>query len=154
MSAVRDVPELQLRPMRPTDLTTVMTVETRAYTHPWTENIFRDCLRVGYQCWVLEIAEQLSGYAVLTVAVGEAHLLNLCIDPERQGQGFGRRLLQRMLGMAEELQADTVFLEVRESNTAARALYESMGFCQVGLRRDYYPAAKGQEDAVIYAKTL
>jgi len=155
MSAMlEDNSQFQLRPMRPEDLTAVMAVELSAYTHPWTENIFRDCLRVGYQCWVAEIDQQLAGYSVMSVAVGEAHILNICIDPARQGQGMGRQLLQRMLHMAGELQADTAYLEVRESNQVAQALYESIGFNQIGQRRGYYPAVGGDEDALVYAKVL
>lgn len=154
MSAVLNDPQFKLRPMRADDLITVMAVELRAYPHPWTEGIFRDCLRVGYQCWVAELGNELVGYSVMSVAVGEAHVLNLCIAPERHGQGLGRRLLRRMLRLAGELHADTAYLEVRESNAAARRLYESLGFGQVGQRRDYYPDDEGREDAVVYAKTL
>lgn len=143
-----------LRPMRLEELPTVLAVEQRAYSHPWTDGIFRDCLRVGYQCWVAEIDQRLAGYSIMSVAVGEAHVLNLCIDPARQGQGLGRQLLQRMLEMAVTLHADTAYLEVRESNQVAQGLYESIGFNQVGQRRNYYPAQKGEEDALVYAKVL
>lgn len=154
MSAILNDPLFQLRPMRPADVPAVMAAELRAYSHPWTEGIFRDCLRVGYQCWVAEFDGELAGYAVMSVAVGEAHILNICIDPAHQGQGLGRRLLRRMLRMAAQLQADTAYLEVRESNDIARCLYESLGFTQVGQRRDYYPADHGREHARVYAKTL
>ena len=90
----------------------------------------------------------------MSIALGEAHLLNLCIHPDQQRQGTGRRLLHRMLRVASERQADTVFLEVRASNTAARALYEDEGFGEIGQRRDYYPADSGREDAIVYAKAL
>lgn len=149
-----DDPLFHLRPMRNADLTAVMAVELRAYPHAWTEGIFRDCMRVGYQCWAATIGDALVGYAVMSVAVGEAHLLNICIDPDRQRQGLGRRLLRRMLRMAGEMQADTAYLEVRASNAAAKALYESVGFTQIGQRRGYYPAGDGREDALVYAKTL
>jgi len=154
MSAILNEPLFALRPMRTADLTAVMAVELRTYAHPWTEGIFRDCLRVGYQCWVAELGSELVGYAVMSVAVGEAHVLNICIAPERQGQGLGRRLLRRLLRLADELQADTAYLEVRESNRAAQALYESLGFEQVGQRRDYYPADTGREHALVYARNL
>jgi ribosomal-protein-alanine N-acetyltransferase len=153
MSAILNDPQFQLRPMRVEDLPRVMPIEEAAYSHYWTEGIFRDCIRVGYQCWVAEIGSELVGHAVMSVAVGEAHILNLCIDPRRQGQGLGL-LLQRMLRIAGELQADTAYLEVRESNRVAQALYESMGFTQVGQRPDYYPDEEGRENALVYAKTL
>ena len=137
------------------DLASVIAVETSAYSHPWSEGILLDCLRVGYSCWVCELGEELVGHAVMSVAVGEAHLLNICIGPDWQGLGVGRRLLRRMLRIAGDRQADTMFLEVRASNTGARGLYESEGFGEIGRRSDYYPASGGgREDALIYAKAL
>lgn len=140
--------------MRETDVPVVIAVERRAYFSPWTDGIFRDCLRVGYSCWVLERPEGLVGYGVLSVGAGEAHLLNLCIAPEHQGRGFGRELLNHLIDTARGHRAEAVFLEVRPSNQSAVALYESTGFNQVGCRRDYYPAPKGREDALIFALAL
>lgn len=154
VSAILNEPLLTIRPMRLTEVAEVMAVERAAYTHPWTEGIFLDCLRVGYCCWVCSLDEQLVGHGVLSVAAGEAHLLNLCVHPHSQRRGLGRRLLHRLLRLAAEHQADTVFLEVRVSNRAAIALYRSEGFNEVGLRRDYYPSPAGREDAVVFAKTL
>jgi ribosomal-protein-alanine N-acetyltransferase len=114
----------------------------------------RDCLRVGYSCWVCELGNDLVGHAVMSIAVGEAHLLNICVGPGWQGRGLGRRLLRRMLRIARERDADTMFLEVRVSNDAAQGLYEAEGFAEVGRRRDYYPARYGREDAIVYAKAI
>ena len=138
--------------MRAEDLSTVIQVETAAYAYPWSEGILRDCLRVGYSCWVCELGNDLVGHAVMSIAVGEAHLLNICVEPGWQGRGMGRRLLRRMLRIARERDADTMFLEVRVSNDAAQGLYEAEGFAEVGRRRDYYPARYGREDAIVYAK--
>ena len=154
MSAVLHEPIPGIRPMMVDDLPAVLAVENRAYSHPWSEGILRDCLRVGYSCWVCELGDALIGHAVMSIALGEAHLLNLCVHPDQQRQGTGRRLLHRMLRVASERQADTVFLEVRASNTAARALYEDEGFGEIGRRRNYYPADSGREDAIVYAKAL
>ncbi|MGE0080388.1 MAG: ribosomal protein S18-alanine N-acetyltransferase [Thiohalomonadaceae bacterium] len=143
-----------IRPMREEDVAAIIAVEERAYYSPWTETIFRDCLRVGYSCWVLEREAVILGYGVLSAAVGEAHLLNLCVAPEHQGQGHGRRLLTHFIDVARGHRAEAMFLEVRPSNRAAIALYESTGFNQVGSRRDYYPAPKGREDALIFALAL
>jgi ribosomal-protein-alanine N-acetyltransferase len=140
--------------MRLDEVAEVMHVERAAYIHPWTEGIFLDCLRVGYCCWVCELGGELAGHGVLSVAAGEAHLLNLCVHPHWQRSGVGRRLLKRLLRLAAEHQADTVFLEVRVSNRPAIALYESEGFIEVGLRRGYYPCTAGREDAAIFAKAL
>jgi len=144
-----------IRPMGVEDLSTVAGVEVSAYSHPWSEGILRDCLRVGYSCWVCELGEDIVGHAVMSVAVGEAHLLNICVSPDWQGIGVGRRMLKRMLRIAGDRQADTMFLEVRASNLGARGLYESEGFGEIGRRRNYYPAEKsGREDALVYAKAI
>ena len=108
----------QIRPMRQADIDAVMDIEQRAYEFPWTPGIFRDCLRVGHQCWVLRGAPGIIGYGVLSGAAGEAHVLNLCIAPEHQGHGHGRRMLRRLVDLARWHQAERVFLEVRPSNPA------------------------------------
>jgi ribosomal-protein-alanine N-acetyltransferase len=154
MSAILKDPLLQIRPMRESDIDAVMAVEQRGYPFPWSEGNFRDCLRAGYHSWVLTLDARIIGYGVMSVFVGEAQILNLCIDPEMQGQGLGRRLLQRLLNEAKAHNADTAFLEVRASNQAAITLYLSSGFNQIGARRDYYPAAGGREDALILGLSL
>jgi len=147
-------PRLQLRPMLEEDLDRVMELELLAYPFPWTHGIFRDCLRAGYCCWLYLHDERLVGYGVMSVAVGEAHLLNLCIHPEWQGHGLGRRLLARLLEIARRRQADTTFLEVRVSNEPARRLYDRAGFNEIGRRRGYYPTEQGREDAIVLALSL
>lgn len=155
MSAVLRENRLVIRPMTTDDLHAVFENEQAAYTHPWTLGILRDCLRVGYQCQVVEQQDRLVGHAVLSAAAGEAHLLNISVAPAHQQRGIGRRLLKRMLRLASDQGADTVFLEVRISNTSAQYLYQSEGFCEVGRRNAYYPHDKfGREDAVVYAKPL
>ena len=144
-----------LRPMRETDLDAVMEVERRAYPFPWTRGIFRDCLRAGYPAWVLDHGGGLLiGYAVLSIAAGEAHILNLCVDPGIQREGHGRRLLRTLLQVARGHRAERVFLEVRPSNDAAIALYDSEGFNEIGRRPRYYPAIGGREDAIVMALEL
>ena len=155
MSAILQESVPHIRPMTNADLADVLAIETSAYTHPWSEGILRDCMRVGYSCWVCEMGEDVVGHAVMSVAVGEAHLLNLCVSPDFQGLGVGRRLLNRALRIAAEREADTMFLEVRESNVGACGLYESEGFGEIGRRRAYYPKdGGGREDALVYAKAL
>ncbi len=154
MSAVLKDPLLQIRPMTEADVPAVMELELRAYPFPWSEGNFRDCLRTRYHCWVCCLDSRIIGYGIMSVAVGEAQILNLCIDPDLQGQGLGRRMLERLLNEARSHDADTAFLEVRPSNRPAVALYESAGFNEVGTRRGYYPADGGREDALILGLTL
>jgi ribosomal-protein-alanine N-acetyltransferase len=143
-----------LRSMRESDLESVVEIELRAYPFPWTAGIFRDCLRAGYGCWVLEREDRIIGYGILSVAAGEAHVLNVCVDPEAQGEGHGRRLVRRLLDLARWHRAERVYLEVRPSNPRAIALYHDLGFNEIGRRPNYYPAANGREDAIVMAIEL
>lgn len=136
------------------DVLPVLEIEEDCYEFPWTEGIYRDCLRVGYSCWVAERGDAVEAYAVLQVAAGEAHLLNLCVRRMTQRQGLGRALLEHMLDIARAHHAQAVFLEVRPSNRVALRLYLSAGFHEVGARRGYYPAHHGREDALILAREL
>jgi ribosomal-protein-alanine N-acetyltransferase len=140
--------------MQPADLKSVAAVERAAYQYPWSLGIFRDCLLAGYYCLVLEVGGSLTGYGIMSVAAGEAHLLNLCVHPNAQRLGYGRRLLSALMLRAVDAGADRIFLEVRPSNKIALLLYASVGFEQVGIRPAYYQAENGREDAVILAATL
>lgn len=144
-------PAAALRPMRDGDLDAVMDIEHRAYPFPWTRGIFRDCLRAGYPALVLDDGSAIAGYGLLSVAAGEAHILNICADPALPRQGHGRRLLRALLLQARGRGAQRVFLEVRPSNPAAIALYHGEGFNEIGRRPRYYPAASGREDAIVMA---
>ena len=136
------------------DLPVIVGIERRSYQFPWTEGIFLDCLRYGYSSWVLEMDRCIIGYGVMSLAVQECHILNLCVDPDCRGQGRGRKLLGQLLMIARARNADTAFLEVRVTNVQALSLYFSEGFNEIGTRINYYPTLVGREDAVILAKTL
>ena len=141
--------------MRGEDLDAVMAIEQRAYPFPWTRGIFIDCLASGYSAWVLECGRQIIGYGLLSVAADEAHVLNVCVDPQVQSRGHGRLLLRALLDSARKHRAQRVFLEVRPSNPNAIALYQSEGFNEIGRRPRYYPAANnGREDALVMAIEL
>lgn len=144
----------RLRPMRETDLDAVHALEVRAYDFPWSLGTFRDCLRANYSCWILQRDEQLIGYFLFSVAVGEAHVLNICVDPKLQGQGLGRTMMEALLKLARQHRAERIFLEVRPSNPAAIHLYESLGFNEIGRRPRYYPSRDGREDALVMAMEL
>jgi ribosomal-protein-alanine N-acetyltransferase len=151
---VKPVPEIVIRAMAEADLPAVVAVERASYQFPWSEGIFRDCLRVGYTCRVVELAGEIIGHAILSVGAGEAHILNLCVREEFRCHGVGRRLLEHLLDRGRVAGMAEAFLEVRPSNTAAIRLYQSMGFRQVGLRRGYYQAVGGREDAAVLRRSL
>jgi ribosomal-protein-alanine N-acetyltransferase len=140
--------------MREADLPAVMEIEQQSYPHPWTQLIFADCLRAGYSCWVAGRQDAIVAYGIISVAVGESHLLNICVRPEARQQGVGRKLLRHLVSIARRHGAEVIFLEVRPSNAAARALYDEEGFNELGNRRDYYPDGEGREDALILARVL
>ncbi len=144
-----------LRRMEESDIPAVMEIEQSAYEFPWTEGIFRDCIRAGYCCRVVQRNDTtIIAYAVMSLGAGEAHILNLCVAPPWQQQGYGRALMSDMMDLARRLQADTLFLEVRPSNVAARALYDRLGFNELATRGGYYPSRQGREDALILARPL
>ena len=142
------------RRMVEADLDTVMTVENRVYTHPWTRGNFVDSLAAGHHCWIMELRGTVVGYGIASIAAAEAHLLNLSIAEEWQRRGLGADLLRFMLKLVQDYAAARVFLEVRPSNAAARALYRRAGFSEIGLRRGYYPSQPGREDAIVLERVL
>jgi ribosomal-protein-alanine N-acetyltransferase len=156
MVANRGVAEnLTFRPMTFMDLDRVLANETRSYVYPWTLGVFEDCLRAAYECWVLaNAADDLLGHGVLSLGPREAHLLNVCIRRDRQGEGHGRQLVLHMLQRAAVRGADMVYLEVRPSNRVALLLYASLGFKEIGRRPGYYPSDHGHEDARVLALRL
>jgi len=138
-----------IRAMHQVDIEAITLIERGTYDFPWSAAIFRDCLLAGYTSVVLDRDNEIVGYAIMSVAAGEAHLLNICVAPEMRGQGAGRRLLQYLLRRARIFNAGRIFLEVRPSNTPALGLYHAMGFEALGLRQGYYKAQDGNEDAVV-----
>ncbi|MCK9194262.1 MAG: ribosomal protein S18-alanine N-acetyltransferase [Nevskia sp.] len=143
-------PGWAILPMHVSQLPQILEIERRAYPFPWTETIFRDCLRASYSAWVLiDVSGNIAGYAFMSMALDEAHVLNICVDPDHQRCGFGFKLLKHLLKLARMAQATIVLLEVRKSNKPAQKLYESMGFQRLGVRKNYYPAQDGREDALV-----
>ncbi len=143
-----------LRDMTESDLDAVLRIEREVHAHPWTLGNFSDALRSKYQCKVYETDEVMLGYAVLMLAVDEAELLDIAIAAQYQHHGLGRRLLEEMMVLARRANMQRVVLEVRASNAAAIGLYRKAGFADIGLRRDYYPAANGREDAILMGRKL
>ena len=143
-----------LRPLKTHDIPKVLTIERQMYSYPWSEGIFKDCLKIGYSNWAFIKDGQFVGYVILSVAVGEAHILNICLDPAYQGKGLGRQFLKEVLIIAKKKNANSVLLEVRPSNKAAVQLYKTAGFKQIGKRKNYYQAADGKEDALVLSLDL
>ncbi|MBI1397399.1 MAG: ribosomal-protein-alanine N-acetyltransferase [Betaproteobacteria bacterium] len=145
---------LHFRPMRAIDLDAVSAIETDIYTHPWTRGNFSDSLAAGHSCWVVEDDGELAAYGVLMVGVGETHLLNISVARQARRRGLGTRLLAFFETRSREFGARAMLLEVRRSNGPARALYERAGFHELAIRRGYYPATEGREDAILMGKDL
>ncbi len=157
MSSVKrefEFASVDIRPMHELDVPVVVAIERVAYQFPWSEGIFRDCLRVGYVCRVIDVGGEMAGYGIMSVGGGEAHILNVCISDEYRGRGFARKMMLYLLDRARAAGMHEAFLEVRPSNTAAAGLYHSLGFEQVGVRRGYYQATVGREDAAVLRRVL
>jgi len=135
--------------MRRGDLADVYAIEQVSYPFPWSRGIFADCLRVGYGCHVLTENDAVRGYGIVSHALDECHLLNLCIHPERRRAGLAGVMLDHLLREARLVSASRMFLEVRPSNRAAVALYRRYGFSAIGRRPGYYPDKGGREDALV-----
>ncbi len=144
-----------IRTMLSGDLQVVAAIEQNEYRFPWTLNIFKDCLRTGYVCRVCEQEDGVVGYGIMSVAAGECHVLNVCIEKSRQNMGLGTRLLNHLMDVGRQKRGRVVFLEVRMSNYRAQALYTGLGFNEIGERKNYYPAPGGRrEDAIVLARSL
>lgn len=136
------------------NLGAVHQIESDIYEYPWTEGNLRDSMAVGYECLEYRCAGALLGYAVMMIALDEAHILNLSIARSYQRQGYGQALLQLLSGIARTRSVSRMLLEVRPSNVAARGLYARAGFTEIGVRRGYYPATSGREDAIVLERRL
>lgn len=156
MSAILQSPasEYNFRKMREDDLDEVIAIEESVYQFPWTRGIFHDCLNVGYFCWVMQHQQKIIAYSIMSVAADESHLLTIVVPEAEQGKGYGKKMLEEMIGLAKKNDANDMYLEVRISNKAAIQLYHQRGFNELGVRNNYYPAEHGREDALILALDL
>ena len=154
-NAHHPAPEVCLQALSINDLDTLLAVEQRAYSHPWTRGNFTDALASGYQIQLLKGGPELLGYFVAMPGVDEAHLLNITVAPAFQRQGWAHVMLDALALWARGQGAQWLWLEVRASNTRARQVYEAHGYQQVGLRKRYYPSSDGErEDAVVMSLPL
>lgn len=154
MSALPIVEEARLEAMNPGHLDAVLAVELQAYSHPWSQGNFADSIRVGYHCQVLMGGDELIGYYVAMKGVDEVHLLNITVAPAHQRQGWAVLMLEALAGWARAQDAEWLWLEVRQSNTRAYDVYIKHGFGRVGVRKAYYPAVHGREDAIVMSLRL
>lgn len=150
----RGTPAIEIRAMCEDDLDTVAAIEADVYVFPWSLGNFRDSLLSGYECSTAWLGEELIAYAIVMTAMDEAHLLNLAVASRWQGRGVGAAMLRHLIDAAVRRKLDMMYLEVRPSNLPGRRMYERFGFCQLGLRRDYYPAVTGREDALFLGLNL
>jgi [ribosomal protein S18]-alanine N-acetyltransferase len=144
----------RIRPMTLQDLDAVHGIEQRAYQFPWSRGIFVDCLRIPYVCELLEERGAVVGYAIMSLGGDEAHLLNLCLDEPARGRGLATMMLDHLILKAMREGVRVLYLEVRPSNAAALALYARSGFARIGVRKNYYRAEDGREDALVLARSL
>jgi len=154
MNSLIDKNNVQFRLMELRDLGRIVDIERAGYPIPWSRSVFEDCFSKQNECWVLEFDGKLCGYAIISMILDEAHLLNLCIDPLYGRRGLGRVLLRHIVDRAVSRNASVFFLEVRTSNKHAIGLYFSEGFNEVGIRPNYYPTLEGREDALLMTLEL
>lgn len=145
---------IEMLPMALSDLDEVLVIEYLVCLFPWGRSNFTDSMASGYSCWVCRVDGELVGYFVLMLAVDEAHLLTISVAEKRQRLGFGAHLLRHAMSVARERGAKILLLEVRPSNVKALELYRHFGFQQIGVRRAYYPAQHGREDALVLTHEL
>lgn len=140
-----------IRPLQLHDLSIVAAIAKKSMDYPWGENVFRDCLKADYHIWVLELEKSatLIGFLIVLDQMNECQLLNIAVLPEYQRQGYGKQLLSYAIAHAESKNFQRIILEVRASNKAAILVYHATGFIDVGIRKNYYPAQHGREDAIL-----
>jgi len=143
--------EMRFAMMQASDIEQVVSIENDAFPFPWTRGNFLDSLASGYPAWVMRAHDgRLAGYFLLMNAVDELHILNITVRPDLQGAGLGRVLLNKVVALARAENMQSVLLEVRPSNQRALDVYRHVGFVQIGVRKNYYPAgAAAREDAIV-----
>ena len=145
---------VKVRNMIHSDLAAVSDFDRLSYEFAWSHGVFRDCLLAGYSCIVLQHGTAVVGYGILSIAAGEAHILNLCVANEFRGLGYGELILDDIVERAHYAQVGTIYLEVRPTNANALSLYRKKGFHKIAKRSAYYQATSGREDADVLSLVL
>jgi ribosomal-protein-alanine N-acetyltransferase len=153
-NVLEDKSILNIRELKRLDIDQLIEIEKQVYNFPWNERTFLDCMKIGYSCWVLERLDEILAYGIVSIAAGEAHVMNVCVNPKHQRKGLGTKMMNQLVDVALEERTKMIMLEVRPSNENAIALYHGMGFSEIGRRKDYYPGEDGREDALMLAMDL
>ena len=148
--------ELHFQHMDADSLDEVMAIERDVFPFSWTRKLFESAIREGYDCWIARDADDVMlGYFVMLKMVDEVHLLTIAVQRNVQGRGIGRRLVERVIERARDMQMDSLLLEVRPSNLRALEIYRRYGFAEIGRRKKYYEAANDtREDAIVMRLSL
>jgi len=146
---------MDYREMKVTDIDDVIKIEQEANHFPWSRKNIEDCLKAHNNAWVfVNNLNEIIAYTIVQKVVDEAHLLNICVKPSEQGQGLGRKVLNHVIDFSESISSVLILLEVRSSNQRAQSLYLQAGFNEMSVRKNYYPAKEGREDAVLMGLDL
>lgn len=148
------ITEPNIRLMTLDDISAVAIIERRSYTHPWSAELLSDCVRVGLDCWVIEVLSEIKGFAIVGGQGEDSHLMNICISPGSRRQAYGETLLAFLLDHSHEKAKASVFLEVKPTNLAAIKLYQKYGFSQEAIVENYYQEGERPEDALVFRKRL
>jgi len=146
---------VKYRDMQTNDIMDVVRIEQEANQFPWSTKNFEDCLKANNQAWVfVNDSDEILAYTIVQKVVDETHLLNICVKASAQGQGLGREVLNHVIDFANGISSVLIVLEVRSSNQRAQQLYLQAGFNEMSVRKDYYPAEEGREDAILMGLDL
>ncbi len=154
-SVAKEYNKPRFRPMESSDVNTIVEIETLLYNFPWSQKTVRDCLSIGYyECLVCVAGEEIISYGIVSSDGEASNIMNVCVAPQHQRQGHGRRMMDQLIQIAHQKRSKTMLLEVRPSNESAVEMYLTMGFNEIDRRKNYYPAKEGREDALIFALEL
>ncbi len=146
---------MNYREMDSNDILDIVSIEQDANQFPWSTKNFEDCLKANNHAWVfLNDSDEIIAYTIVQKVVDETHLLNICVKPSVQGNGLGREVLNHVIDFANSISSVLIVLEVRSSNQRAQQLYLQSGFNEMSVRKNYYPAKEGREDAVLMGLDL
>ena len=146
--------KIEFAPLNSEDVDMILPIEQACHAYPSSQQLLLSCFGKRYRNFKMLVDNKVIGFYMGDLMLDEMTLHNICIEPKYQGKGYGKRLFEHFLATARLHNVVQLWLEVRESNTGAIALYQSNGFDVAGTRKDYYPAEKGREDALLMGSML